>query len=100
QAQILEDYVRDFAKHIPARILQRTLEAWESIPAHLAQENKKFVFGHVRNGARAKEYDVSEKHANTRPLRFSLSGYRDAGWMRNIPLYAIGQLSKWSDRLQ
>lgn len=59
QAQILEDYLRDFAKHVPMRILQRTNEAWRSIPAHLAEENKKFVFGRIREGARSKEYEES-----------------------------------------
>lgn len=59
QCQILEDYQRDFAKHAPIRIYPRMLEAWNSIPNHLSQENKKFVFGHVRKGARAKDYDES-----------------------------------------
>lgn len=59
QTQILNDYARDFAKLIPVRLLQKTIDAWESIPAHLAQENKKFVFGHIREGARAKDYEES-----------------------------------------
>lgn len=57
QTQILEDYVRDFTKHAPARILPKMIEAWNSIPSHLSQENKKFVFGHIRQGARAKDYE-------------------------------------------
>ncbi len=56
---ILEGYQRDFAKHVPYRLLPRTIEAWESIPSHLAQENRKFVFGHIRKGARAKDYEES-----------------------------------------
>lgn len=59
QGQILGDYERDFAKHVPKRILQNTAAAWSSIPAHLARENKKFVFGHIREGARAKQYEES-----------------------------------------
>ena len=59
QASILEGYRRDFVKHAPQRIFPRMLEAWDSIPAHLAQENKKFLFGHIRKGARAKDYDES-----------------------------------------
>lgn len=57
QTQILEDYTRDFAKHMPMRLLPKALDAWRSIPAHLSHENKKFVFGHIREGARAKEFE-------------------------------------------
>lgn len=59
QLQILEDYRRDFAKHIPMRILQRTSDVWDSIPAHLAEENKKFLFGRIREGARSRDYEES-----------------------------------------
>ena len=57
QEQILQDYERDFSKHIPMRLYARVREVWESIPAHLSQENKKFVFGRVREGARAKDFE-------------------------------------------
>ena len=57
QSHILTGYMRDFAKHAPARLYPRTLEAWESILQHLSHENKKFVFGAVRKGARAKDYE-------------------------------------------
>ncbi|MDO5329631.1 MAG: AAA family ATPase [Coriobacteriia bacterium] len=59
QNKILNDYVQDFSKHIPPKILKYTHEAWNSIPAHLSRENKKFVFGHIRQGARAKQYEES-----------------------------------------
>ena len=48
---------RDFAKHVPMRLYPRMLKAWHSIPAHLSQENKKFVFGRIREGARAKDFE-------------------------------------------
>lgn len=57
QGDILAGYASDFAKHIPPRLLARTMLAWESIPKHLSQENKKFVFGQVRNGARASDFE-------------------------------------------
>lgn len=57
QNQILEDYTRDFAKHMPMRLLPKALDAWRSIPAHLSHENKKFVFGRIREGARAKDFE-------------------------------------------
>ena len=59
QDQILDDYSRDFAKHMPARLLPRTLLVWESIPKHLSRENKKLVFGQVREGARASDFEES-----------------------------------------
>lgn len=57
QSQIVEDYVRDFAKHMPMALYPKAIEVWESIPAHLSHENKKFVFGRVREGARAKDFE-------------------------------------------
>ena len=57
QNQILEEYTRDFAKHMPMRLLPKALDAWRSIPAHLSYENKKFVFGRIREGARAKDFE-------------------------------------------
>lgn len=57
QSQILEDYVRDFAKHAPVRLYPRMIEVWSSIPRHLSQENKKFIFGNVRKGSRATDYE-------------------------------------------
>lgn len=59
QDQILADYMSDFAKHVPANLLARTMLAWDSVPKHLSKENKKFVFGHVRKGARAADFEES-----------------------------------------
>lgn len=59
QHEILDGYTRDFAKHIPPRLLARTMLAWESIPKHLAKENKRFIFGQVRKGARAADFEES-----------------------------------------
>lgn len=73
QRQILEDYQRDFAKHAPTRVYPRMVEAWNSIPAHLSRENRKFVFGHVRKGARAKDYEEA------------LTWLAQAGLIRKVP---------------
>ncbi len=59
QQEILNGYVSDFAKHIPPRLLARTMLAWQSIPGHLSQENKKFIFGQVRKGARTADFEES-----------------------------------------
>lgn len=222
QNRILSDYRRDISKHLNISEAEYTLAAWDSIPAHLGQENKKFVFGHIKEGARAKAYraaitwlteaglttrvrrvskpgiplsayvndssfklftlDVgllgamagldsksvisgsrvftefkgslveqyvcqqlvsdcnlqpfywsaensrgeidflvqnkgliypievkaeenlkskslrafSEKYSGMNPRRFSLSGYRDEGWMRNVPLFTIGNMKNWT----
>ena len=57
QSRILEGYMRDFSKHVPVRLFARMVEVWNSIPTHLSRENKKFVFGHVRKGARSKDFE-------------------------------------------
>ena len=59
QQSILAAYEQDFSKHAPNDIVPRIRMLWNSIPAQLAKENKKFVFGLVREGARAKEYEMA-----------------------------------------
>ena len=56
QHEILNAYVRDFAKHA-GKETQRVRLVWDSVPEHLARENKKFVFGAVKSGARASYFD-------------------------------------------
>lgn len=56
QREILETYSHDIAKHSKAQI-QRIHQVWQSIPAQLARENKKFFYGSLRKGARAKDYE-------------------------------------------
>lgn len=57
QRRILADYERDFSKHQSARDAERAFAVWESLPAHLAQENKRFVFGKIAKGSRAKDFE-------------------------------------------
>lgn len=57
QNQILSDYRRDFSKHVPADILPKVNLVWDSIPAQLAKENKKFVYSAIKKGGRAKEFE-------------------------------------------
>ena len=57
QNQILSDYRKDFSKHIPDDILPKVNLVWDSIPSQLARENKKFVYGAVKQGGRAKEFE-------------------------------------------
>ncbi len=57
QLQILEAYERDFSKHAPKEIIPRIRQVWNTFVAQLAKQNKKFVYGLIRTGARAREYE-------------------------------------------
>ena len=57
QNQILESYRGDFSKHAPKETLPRINMVWDSIPAQLAKENKKFIYGVIKGGARAKDFE-------------------------------------------
>ena len=59
QKRILAAYEQDFSKHAPNEIVPRLRMLWNSIPSQLAKENKKFIYGLVREGARAKEYETA-----------------------------------------
>jgi len=59
QNKLLFAYENDLSKHAPGEIVTRIRMLWNSIPAQLAKENKKFIYGLVREGARAREYEVA-----------------------------------------
>ncbi len=59
QNDILKTYQNDFSKHAPAEIIPRINMVWQSIPAQLAKENKKFIYSVIRKGARAKEFELA-----------------------------------------
>ncbi|MCD7954518.1 MAG: ATP-binding protein [Lachnospiraceae bacterium] len=59
QRQILSDYEQDFSKHAPNEIVPRIRMVWNSIPSQLAKENRKFIYGLLREGARAKDYETA-----------------------------------------
>ncbi|MCL2537730.1 MAG: AAA family ATPase [Coriobacteriia bacterium] len=73
QSQILFDYRRDVSKHLSMLEAERAFEVWDSIPAHLGKENKKFIFGHVKEGARAKSY------------RSAITWLAEAGLVTKVP---------------
>lgn len=56
QKRILAAYEQDFSKHAPIEIVPKIRMVWNSIPSQLAKENKKFIYGLVREGGRAKDY--------------------------------------------
>lgn len=57
QQQLITAYQKDFSKHAPKLMVEKIRYVWNSIPSQLAKENKKFVYGLVREGARAREYE-------------------------------------------
>lgn len=59
QKRILAAYEQDFSKHAPNVIVPKIRMLWNSIPSQLARENKKFLYGLVREGGRAKEYETA-----------------------------------------
>ena len=59
QNKILKNYRGDFSKHAPKDILPRINMVWDSLPAQLSKQNKKFVYGVIKGGARAKEFELA-----------------------------------------
>ena len=57
QNRILLNYRQDFSKHIPGSLLTKVNLVWDSVPAQLAKENKKFIYGMLKKGGRAKEFE-------------------------------------------
>lgn len=59
QRNILSDYEGDFSKHIPSEQVERTRLLWNAIPSQLVKENKKCVYGKIKQGARAKDFEIA-----------------------------------------
>jgi predicted AAA+ superfamily ATPase len=59
QKELLDAYEQDFSKHAPSNIVPRIRQLWNNIPTQLAKENKKFIYGLVKEGARAREYEIA-----------------------------------------
>lgn len=59
QREILTSYEADFSKHAPYEIVPRIQMIWQSMPSQLSKENKKFVYGVIREGARAKDFELA-----------------------------------------
>jgi len=106
QKQILESYEHDFSKHAPSAIVPRIRMLWNSIPSQLAKENRKFIYGLVREGSRAKDYElalswlidcgqVSQVCRITKP-GIPLKAYEDRGAFK-LFMVDIGLLSAMTD---
>ncbi len=88
QKRILSAYEQDFSKHAPNEIVPRLRMLWNSIPSQLAKENKKFIYGLVREGARAKEYETALMWLSDCGLVHKINRVNAA----NIPLRAYEDL--------
>ncbi|HEV2481513.1 MAG TPA: ATP-binding protein [Puia sp.] len=105
QQRILTAYDQDFSKHAPNQIVPRIRMLWNSIPAQLAKENRKFVYGIIRQGARAKDYELAMswlidcglvyKVNNVTKPTFPLKGYEEFGAFK-LFVVDIGLLSAMS----
>ena len=80
QKKILDAYEQDFSKHAPAEIVPKIRMLWNSVPSQLAKENKKFVYGMVREGARAKEFENA------------IMWLTDCGLVHKVPRVTVGRL--------
>ena len=106
QKQILEAYEHDFSKHAPSDIVPRIRMIWNSIPRQLAKENRKFIYGIIKEGSRAKDYesallwliDCGQVHKVCRVTKpaMPLKAYEDRSAFK-IFLVDIGLLAAMGD---
>lgn len=87
QQSILQAYEQDFSKHAPVEIIPRIRMIWNAVVSQLAKENKKFIYGLMRQGTRAKDfemaihwlidYGVIYRVNRTKKANFPLAAYSD-----------------------
>jgi predicted AAA+ superfamily ATPase len=59
QNEIMSTYRDDFSKHAPKEIVPRINMVWDSVSAQLSKQNKKFIYGVMKEGARAKDFEMA-----------------------------------------
>ena len=89
QKAILEAYERDFSKHAPAIEVPRIRMVWHSIPAQLAKENRKFIYGAVKEDARAKDFELAIEWLKDAGLIYQVNRCKKA----QLPLAAYEDFS-------
>lgn len=80
QQNILDAYDRDFSKHAPLFEVPRIRMVWKSIAAQLSKENRKFIYGQLKEGARAKDFEIA------------IEWLRDAGFIYRVNRVKKGQM--------
>ena len=106
QKQILEAYDQDFSKHAPIEIVPRIRMIWNSIPGQLAKENRKFIYGLIKEGSRAKDYEIAlswlidcgqvHKVCRVKKPGFPLKAYEDNSAFKMF-LVDVGLLAAMGD---
>lgn len=89
QQEILHSYDFDLSKHAPVELVPRIRQVWNSLPAQFSKENRKFIYGLVKEGARAREYEAAlqwlidrglvYRISNVSAPRIPLRSYEDSG---------------------
>ena len=79
QKEILHAYEKDISKHAPEEQVVRINQVWNSIPSQLAKENKKFIYGVVKQGARAKDYELAIQWLIDAGLIYKISRVKTIG---------------------
>lgn len=80
QRILLLSYENDFSKHAPSNVVPKIHHIWNSIPSQLAKENKKFIYGLAKEGARAREYEDA------------LLWLKDSGMIRRVGRVSGGRM--------
>jgi predicted AAA+ superfamily ATPase len=103
--EIIRDYELDFSKHAPVAQAPRLREVWNSIPRQLAKENRKFVWGIIRDGGRGRDYEFAlqwlkdcgliHKVAQVAKAGLPLKAYEDSSIFKAF-LLDVGLLSTMS----
>jgi predicted AAA+ superfamily ATPase len=89
QLNILAAYEQDFSKHAPHDIVPRIRLVWKSLPSQLAKENKKFIYGNLKKGARAREFELAIEWLTDAGIVHKVSRCNKPG----LPLIAYSVLS-------
>lgn len=79
QNNILFIYRSDMSKHVNPNDATRISMVWQSIPSQLSRENKKFIYGAVREGARAKDFEMAIQWLVDAGLAYRISRVREVG---------------------
>jgi hypothetical protein len=59
QEKILTGYENDFAKYAPIEIVPKIRLVWHTLISQLAKENRKFIYGQIKKGSRAKDFETA-----------------------------------------
>lgn len=89
QEELLDFYRQDFAKHAEPSMIPRLYQVWDAIPGQLAKENRKFIYGQIEKGSRAKDFEIALQWLKDCGLIHMVHRVKKPG----IPLRAYEELS-------